>query len=79
MIVDLVRILLGIWTLDDRSEIMGLHHLFIVLETGLGLGFQLFRVFFSPFPHYFIFFLPFWRNFGYFWRKRGFYGLLEAF
>ena len=43
-LVDLVRILLGIWTLDDRCEIMGLHHLFIVLETGLGLGFQLFRV-----------------------------------
>ena len=43
-LVDLVRILLGIWTLDDRCEIMGLHHLFIVLETSLGLGFQLFRV-----------------------------------
>ena len=35
--------------------------------------------FFPPFPHYFIFFLPFFgdfcyflRNFGYFWRKKGF-------
>ena len=41
--------------------------------------------FFPLFPHYFIFFFPFrvfllfWRNFGYFQRKRGFYGFLEAF
>ena len=44
--------------------------------------------FFPPFPHYFIFFLPLWgfllfqRNFGYFWRKMPFGGILgplEAF
>ena len=84
-IVDLVMILLGIWTLDDRSEIMGLHHLFIVLETGLGLGFQLFRVF-SSFSSLFYIFSSFLEEFWIFleknrvlWPFGGILSLLEAF
>ena len=59
-------------TCDCGYGIRGFHPLFIIENHAvLGLGFQLFRVF-SSFPHYLIFFLPFWifllfwRNFGYF-------------
>ena len=45
---------------DCGSGIRGFHPLFIIENHAvLGLGFQLFRVF-SSFPHYFIFFIPFW-------------------
>ena len=52
---------------DCGLEIRGLHHLFIVENHAvLGLGFL------PHFPHYFIFFLSFWRFLDIFRGKEGF-------